>query len=69
MLRCNLCNTPVSDGQPPRWCKDGYEILSCRSCGLLFRSELPTAHDLLSIYTRGYSQTTAGGIRTDMPTT
>lgn len=54
IMRCNLCNALVPTGQPPHWCKDGYTIFSCRSCGLLFRSELPTGRDLLSVYARGY---------------
>jgi len=53
-MRCNLCKVPVPSGQPPKWRKDGYEVLSCRSCGLLFRSELPSADDLLSIYASDY---------------
>jgi 2-polyprenyl-3-methyl-5-hydroxy-6-metoxy-1,4-benzoquinol methylase len=55
-MRCNLCATPVADGQAPRWHKHGYRIFRCRSCGLLFRGELPTPEDLLRIYSHAYFQ-------------
>lgn len=53
-MRCNLCNKPVPAGQAPRWQKDGYDIVRCQSCGLLFRGDLPTAEDLRAIYTKDY---------------
>jgi SAM-dependent methyltransferase len=60
-MRCNLCETPVPAGQPPRWRKDGYDVFQCHSCGLLFRGDLPTAHDLHSIYARDYFVRDEGG--------
>ncbi len=53
-MQCNLCDAPIPGDQPPKWRKDGYEIVACRSCGLLFRRELPSAQDLLSIYASDY---------------
>jgi SAM-dependent methyltransferase len=54
MVHCNLCGTPVDLQQPPRWRKHGYEIFECGSCGLLFRSVLPTPEELLDIYATSY---------------
>jgi SAM-dependent methyltransferase len=59
--RCNLCETPVGAGQRPRWTKDGYEVFRCRSCGLLFRGDLPTPDELLSIYDPSYFRREDGG--------
>lgn len=53
-MRCNLCNALVPAQQSPHWRKDGYEIFSCQSCGLLFRGDLPTGDQLRSIYARTY---------------
>jgi 2-polyprenyl-3-methyl-5-hydroxy-6-metoxy-1,4-benzoquinol methylase len=53
-VRCNLCQTTVAPGQPPRWRKHGYEIFQCRSCALVFRGDLPTPDELLRIYDGGY---------------
>lgn len=54
MTRCNLCRAPVPADQPPRRRRDGYEIVACRRCGLLFRRRLPGAEELLSIYADRY---------------
>lgn len=59
--RCNLCETPIDPGQRPRWVKDGYEIFQCASCGLIFRGDLPTPEELLSIYAPGYFRREDGG--------
>jgi 2-polyprenyl-3-methyl-5-hydroxy-6-metoxy-1,4-benzoquinol methylase len=53
-IHCNLCATPVLSTQLPRWRKHGHEIYRCRLCGLLFRAELPSASQLLSIYSPQY---------------
>lgn len=44
-----------------RWVKDGYEIVRCPSCGLLFRADLPTEADLDEIYGPEYFQGGAEG--------
>ena len=36
------------------WHKDGYDVVRCPSCGLVFRAELPDEHDLLAIYDDEY---------------
>jgi SAM-dependent methyltransferase len=54
MVHCNLCGTVTDPQQSPRWRKHGYEIMECRSCGLLFRSVLPTPEELLGIYATAY---------------
>jgi 2-polyprenyl-3-methyl-5-hydroxy-6-metoxy-1,4-benzoquinol methylase len=61
VARCNLCRTPVGLMQAPRWVKDGYEIFRCASCGLIFRGDLPTPEQLLSIYASSYFQREEGG--------
>lgn len=53
-IPCNLCSTPLSVRQQPRWRKHGYEVFKCRSCSLLFRAQLPTQADLDSIYAQSY---------------
>jgi SAM-dependent methyltransferase len=37
-----------------KWVKDGYEILACHSCGLLFRAQMPTDSELEGIYDESY---------------
>jgi 2-polyprenyl-3-methyl-5-hydroxy-6-metoxy-1,4-benzoquinol methylase len=54
MRCCNLCGTMVAVDQSPRWRKQGFEIFRCRSCGLLFRGELPTPEELEAIYDVDY---------------
>jgi len=43
-----------------RWVKDGYEIVECPDCGVLFRAELPSAEGLLEIYGSAYFSASAG---------
>lgn len=40
--------------------KDGYEILQCRSCGILFRADLPDSDSLREIYGAAYFAASAG---------
>jgi SAM-dependent methyltransferase len=51
---CNLCGEPVAPGRAVRWVKDGFDIVSCPACGLLFRRELPSAAELEEIYALDY---------------
>ncbi len=53
-MRCNLCATELSPEQPPVWRKDGFEIVRCRSCGLVFRRALPTVAEVMAIYREAY---------------
>jgi 2-polyprenyl-3-methyl-5-hydroxy-6-metoxy-1,4-benzoquinol methylase len=54
MSSCNLCGAPVDPENSLRWRKDGFRIVQCASCGLVFRSEPPSYGDLAEIYTSSY---------------
>lgn len=54
LTSCNLCQAPLSPDQRPRWVKEGFEIYECTGCGLLFRGDLPSSEELLSIYGEDY---------------
>jgi 2-polyprenyl-3-methyl-5-hydroxy-6-metoxy-1,4-benzoquinol methylase len=51
---CNLCGTEIEPGAHLRWRKDGYDIVECPRCGLLFRAELPTREELDAVYDETY---------------
>src|SRR5580765_3447005 len=51
---CNLCQAPVPDAQSALWHKDGFDIVRCPNCGLLFRHSLPTPQELDAIYSETY---------------
>jgi len=53
-VRCNVCGSIVRGAQAPVWRKDGFDIVRCPTCGLLFRRLLPTAGDLAEIYAESY---------------
>jgi SAM-dependent methyltransferase len=53
-VRCNLCSTPLSPEQEPVWRKDGFDIVACPSCRLVFRRDLPTPAELDRIYAGEY---------------
>jgi SAM-dependent methyltransferase len=62
--RCNACETPVDPERDLAWVKDGFEILRCRNCGLLFRADLPTTEELPRLYEADYfrsEERSAGG--------
>lgn len=59
--RCELCGASVASEQPARWVKDGFDIVACSSCGLLFRRELPAASELKEIYGPDYFTRPQGG--------
>jgi SAM-dependent methyltransferase len=52
--RCPLCDAMVGIAENLRWRKDGFEILACPVCGLLFRGRLPAEGELPRIYGREY---------------
>jgi 2-polyprenyl-3-methyl-5-hydroxy-6-metoxy-1,4-benzoquinol methylase len=56
---CNLCDSVV-----PRssriWCKDGYDIVRCDACRLLFRFDLPPSNALEEIYGESYFEASPG---------
>jgi 2-polyprenyl-3-methyl-5-hydroxy-6-metoxy-1,4-benzoquinol methylase len=51
---CHLCDAPLFDDLPPRWIKDGLELVACPVCSLVCRRQLPRAEDLEAIYDRSY---------------
>lgn len=54
MSSCNLCGAPVDPENSLRWHKDGFRIVRCASCGLVFRFEPPSYSDLAEIYAPSY---------------
>lgn len=61
LARCELCGAPVAAERPARWVKDGFDIVSCPSCGLLSRRELPAPSELEEIYGPNYFKRPPGG--------
>jgi 2-polyprenyl-3-methyl-5-hydroxy-6-metoxy-1,4-benzoquinol methylase len=51
---CVLCSAQVDPGTALAWRKDGYDIVRCPSCGLVFRAELPEEQALKRIYDEDY---------------
>jgi len=51
---CIVCGNGVPLQSAIQFRKDGFEIARCCSCGLLFRTELPTEEELLQIYDDSY---------------
>lgn len=54
MTTCPLCRASFQPDAHVRWRKDGFDIVRCPSCALLFRSQLPTVDDLAEIYAVDY---------------
>jgi SAM-dependent methyltransferase len=52
--RCPVCEAAVDPAENLRWRKDGFEILACPRCGLLFRWPLPGEDELPRIYGMDY---------------
>jgi SAM-dependent methyltransferase len=48
--KCNLCGTPIRVADALRWSKDGFEIVQCPRCGLLFRAKPPSQLEIPGIY-------------------
>jgi 2-polyprenyl-3-methyl-5-hydroxy-6-metoxy-1,4-benzoquinol methylase len=57
---CALCGALIPASRPPRFVKDGFDIVACPSCGLLQRRALPDAEAIEEIYARDYFQRPAG---------
>lgn len=51
---CNLCGETFDASAARLFVKDGHPIVRCPSCGLVFRSTLPTRAELDEIYGAGY---------------
>jgi SAM-dependent methyltransferase len=61
VVTCAVCSHAFGPAGHIRWTKDGYDIVRCPSCGLLFRRVLPTQADLDEIYGLEYFQGGAEG--------
>jgi SAM-dependent methyltransferase len=57
---CNICRSRVTRAADLQWQKDGYDILRCPCCGILFRADLPSPGDLHEIYGPAYFVEEAG---------
>jgi 2-polyprenyl-3-methyl-5-hydroxy-6-metoxy-1,4-benzoquinol methylase len=51
---CNSCDTDMSVREARAYVKDGFEIVRCPSCGLVFRAHPPTTEELRGIYGDAY---------------
>ena len=54
VTRCNVCGAVVPADRAPRFRKDGWDVVACPTCGLLFRRELPVAAEVRAIYADAY---------------
>jgi 2-polyprenyl-3-methyl-5-hydroxy-6-metoxy-1,4-benzoquinol methylase len=59
VVSCNLCGHQVGRGDRA-WLKDGYDVVRCQACGLIFRFELPSAAALRTIYDGSYFMASPG---------
>jgi SAM-dependent methyltransferase len=53
-VTCNVCGTAVPGASAPVFTKDGFEIVRCPRCDLLFRRELPDPAAVAAIYSDEY---------------
>jgi SAM-dependent methyltransferase len=51
---CNVCGHEITDGAGGSTTKDGFELIRCPQCGLLFRRLLPRRDELDSLYSEEY---------------
>jgi 2-polyprenyl-3-methyl-5-hydroxy-6-metoxy-1,4-benzoquinol methylase len=51
---CNLCHANIDVAPHVARRKDGFEIICCPFCRLLFRASMPSAAELTEIYDAGY---------------
>lgn len=58
---CNVCRQSVEPERDRLWVKDGFEIVRCPACGLVFRAERPTVTGLQEIYALDYFRDDIGG--------
>ncbi|MEK6274792.1 MAG: methyltransferase domain-containing protein [Actinomycetota bacterium] len=52
--RCNACEAPVDPERDLAWVKDGFDLLRCPRCGLVFRADLPSPEELPELYSGVY---------------
>jgi 2-polyprenyl-3-methyl-5-hydroxy-6-metoxy-1,4-benzoquinol methylase len=53
-MECNLCHADLPARLPAKWRKDGFDIVVCPTCGLIYRRALPTHQELSKIYADTY---------------
>jgi SAM-dependent methyltransferase len=53
-VTCNVCGTALPPDTAPVWTKDGFDIVRCPACGLVFRRDLPEPAALAEIYSQEY---------------
>jgi SAM-dependent methyltransferase len=53
-IACLVCGAVADPELHLQWMRDGYAIVRCPDCGLLFRAELPKTGELTSLYDDGY---------------
>jgi 2-polyprenyl-3-methyl-5-hydroxy-6-metoxy-1,4-benzoquinol methylase len=53
-MTCPLCSIAFDPARNVRWTKDGFDVVRCPSCRLLFRADLPAPAELDAIYTLDY---------------
>lgn len=61
MTSCVLCGASFAPADHVRWTKDGYDIVRCPMCSLLFRAALPTPEELDAIYGDAYFRSGSEG--------
>jgi predicted Zn finger-like uncharacterized protein len=61
---CNHCHTEMSVADARVYAKDGFDVVRCPSCGLVFRAHMPSSEELDHIYDDAYfaSPSAAGGL-------
>lgn len=59
-VRCAACATCFENSTAVAFRKDGFEIVRCPNCSLLFRTQLPDAAELERIYDKSYFSSAAG---------
>lgn len=59
-MSCAICGAAVERARDPRWVKDGFDIVECPWCGVLFRADLPDAESLREIYGAAYFAASEG---------
>ena len=59
-VSCNLCGAVIDANLPARWRKDGFDVVRCPRCGLLFRRDLPGSEEVAEIYKEDYFKRPAG---------
>jgi hypothetical protein len=52
--KCNLCGATVPVERAIQWHKDGFDIVQCPACGLLFRARMPESAEIPEIYGMDY---------------